>query len=168
MNKVISGIKKYTPYVLLLLGMWIIVTFFIAGGINTNPKVKNPNEPTKIYYFTVFHVMFGKSFKVGSATLTYFKPNFLGFMILIPMIVGLIIATINQVQYKVRHLISGLLLLISGISIFALPHKANLGGAWLDTSQVTITGSAVTIVAGTLILVFSAINFVLLFLKDKK
>ena len=37
----------------------------------------------------------------------------------------------------------------------------------LNPDSVVVKGGAVIIVAGTLILVFSAINFVLLFLKDK-
>jgi|BioPla2DNA2_1021312.scaffolds.fasta_scaffold01209_7 hypothetical protein len=167
MNKVLSGIKKYTPYVMLLLGIWIIVTFFIAGGIKTNPKAINPNTG-EVYYFTVFQVMFGKGFKVGNATLTYFKMNLFGFITLIPFLVGLIIATFNKIQYRIRHLIAGFLLLISGLSLFMLPSSANLGDAWLNPDSVVVKGGAVIIVAGTLILVFSAINFVLLFLKDKK
>ena len=96
MNKVLSGIKKYTPYVMLLLGIWIIVTFFIAGGIKTNPKAINPNTG-EVYYFTVFQVMFGKGFKVGNATLTYFKMNLFGFMGLIfgPIMVSITLLLIQ-------------------------------------------------------------------------
>ncbi|MGI6787563.1 MAG: hypothetical protein ACOX5X_03360 [Acholeplasmataceae bacterium] len=168
MKKVISGIKKYTPYVLLLLGIWIVVTFFIAGGIKTSEKVMNPSLPAEQYHFTIFQLMFGKGFRVLGENKIYFRPNFFGFTIIIPLISGLIIATINKINYKTRHLLAGMLLLISGLSLFLLPANAQLGYGWNDRLSVVVTGGAALIVAGTLILVFSLINFLLIFLADKK
>lgn len=168
MNKVINGIKKYTPYAIMLLGIWVIVTFFIAGGINVSEPVINPIGHGEKYSFTVFQLMFGKKLYFGSIPRVYFKPNFFGFLTIITLIGALFVATINKINYKIRHLIAGLLLLIAGITLFLLPSKPALGDGWINPSQVVVTGGPVIIVSGATTLVFSAINFGLVFLKDIK
>ncbi|MGI6781260.1 MAG: hypothetical protein ACOX56_00235 [Acholeplasmataceae bacterium] len=168
MNKVISGIKKYTPYAIMLLGIWVIVTFFIANGIKVSEPVVNPVAPDKQYEFTIFQLMFGKKLSYGGVERVYFKPNFFGFLTVISLIVGLFIATINKVNYKVRHLTASLLLLIAGIGLFVLPSRPALGNGWLNASEVIVKGGAAVIVTGTITLVFSAINFGMVFLSDKK
>lgn len=164
--KIKTLIRKYTPYILLLLGIWVIVAFFIAGGVNTSEQVMNPNNAEERYLFTLFQVMFGKSLTVDGTKLTYFKPNFFGFIIIPFMVFGLILPTINKVNFKTRHMVSALLLLVSALALFILPKVAVLGSGWVDPSKVVVTMGPVLIVTGSITAVFAVINFALSIFKE--
>lgn len=166
MKNAIQLFRKYTPHILLLLGIWIIVVFFIAGGVRTSEKIMDPNHPENVYHFTIFQVMFGKKFFIDSVAYVYFKPNFFGFVILPTLIAGLIIPTFNRINYKNRHFISGLLLLTAGLALFSLPSTVSLGNAWSNPDEIVVSMGAALIVAATITVVFAIINFVVVLVKE--
>lgn len=161
MSKNKQTVFKYINYILFLIGIWIIVTFFIAGGVYTSEVVINPDNGST-YHFTVFQVMFGKSVN----GLNYFKPNLFGFIIILFLVAGLIIPTIHKVNRKIRHSLAGFLLLVAGLALFALPSVVNLGNGWQDPTTVVITLGPALLISAIITVLFSIINFVLALIRE--
>ncbi len=168
MKNAFRVVRRKIPYIFLLLGIWIIVIMFIAGGVYSSESVINPNDPSKMYYFTVFQAMFGKSLVYSGTTKVFFKFNPVAIMILPLLIVGLLLPTFNRIHYRIRYLIAGALLLISGVLLFTIPATVQLGSGWVNPDQVTIRMGAPLIIAAIFTILFAIINIVIAIAREPK
>lgn len=168
MSKTKELIIKYTPYVLFLMGIFIYVTFFIAGGIRTNYKIYHPNGSGGYYHFTIFQVLFGKSLGLGGFKSTYFHFNLLGIFIIPSLGIGIILSTINSIKYKTRNLVSALSLALTSLLLFLVPKTANVGPDWFqDPEGVLIIKMGAPLIVAAVVTGLMAITYlVLAFLKE--
>ncbi len=167
MKKGWHALRRKAPYIMLLLGIWIIVIMFIAGGIYTNEEVFYPKDPSKVYNFTVFQALFGKSLVYDGVSKTFFKFNPIGILILPLIVVGLILPTFNRIYYRIRHLLSGSFLLVAGALIYMLPATARIGQGFEDPLNVTVTSGAPLIIAGIFTFLFGLINIIIAIVREK-
>lgn len=173
MKKIIKFLKKYGSYITFLVGVFIYIVLFIAGGFKVTPSDASPLLNTidgvdkeGIYHFTAFQGMFGKTLIIGGNKVRYFSPNWLGILGFFTLGIGVLIPTINKIKYRYRHMLGVLFLLFTGFTLFTLHKTARPGVGFGDGTKLGL--GAPLIAAGVLAMVLALYELILSQLPSKK
>lgn len=136
-----KAFKKYGGFVVLLLSVVALIMMFLEGAVNA--EVLGVNKPTT---FTGFNIIFGK--KQGNIELLKF--NFLGFMALLLLAVGAILAFLPLSPAKIRLAAATVVLVLSAVFFFVFPGQISsiykIGTPMILAGVFTILAASVSLI----------------------